>query len=90
MTKQIVNDENEIEDATDPSETKAQRFSRIGTRRLRNVLKQMELLGNCANTATYEYTDEQVEKIFAFIEDATTSLKRAYKQETDERELPAL
>lgn len=84
------NDGDNYDEAIDSTETKAQRFSRVATRRLRAALKQMELLENCANTATYEYTDEQVEKIFAFIENATASLKRAYKQETDERELPAL
>lgn len=45
-------------------------FKTIAARRANNVVKQLELLGNTANRGNYEYTDEQVEKVFEAISEA--------------------
>ncbi len=82
------NDEESIEQF--PEETKAERFSRVATRRLRAALKQMELLENCANTATYEYNDTQVDALFEYLDNAVSSLKKHFQKVPDERELPTL
>ena len=49
--------------------TKRQRFLEIGEKRTQAVLDRLRLLGNCGNTATYEYGDAEVERIFTTIED---------------------
>ena len=47
---------------------KRERFKRVATRRTNAMLKKLQVLGNCANKSTYEYTEEEVNKIFAEIE----------------------
>lgn len=49
-------------------ETKRERFQRIASSRTNRVIDQLRLLGNCANRSNYEYTDEEVKKIFSAIE----------------------
>ena len=47
---------------------KRERFIRVATRRTNTVLKKIAILGNCANRSAYEYTEDQVNKIFSEIE----------------------
>ena len=47
---------------------KRERFKRVATRRTNAVLKRLQVLGNCANKSAYEYTEEEVNKIFSEIE----------------------
>lgn len=51
-------------------ETKRERFVRVAERRTQNVLDALKALSKCAHPAVYELTDEDVEKIFAAIEEA--------------------
>jgi len=45
-------------------ESKSERFVRVAERRTAKVLTDLRLLGQCANTRTYEYSPDQVRKIF--------------------------
>jgi len=47
---------------------KRERFRRLGTYRTNEVLKRLKILGNCANRSAYDYTEEEVNKIFTEIE----------------------
>ena len=49
-------------------ESKRERFVRIAESRTNRILDQLKLLGNCANKHNYDYTDEDVRKIFSAIE----------------------
>lgn len=49
-------------------ESRNERFKRIATRRTNNILNQMRLLGNLSNKSTYDYSEEEVNKIFSAIE----------------------
>jgi hypothetical protein len=49
-------------------ETRGEKFKRIVTARTLRILNDIRLLGNCANTSTYSYTKEDVNKIFSAIE----------------------
>jgi hypothetical protein len=49
-------------------ETKRERFTRIAEARTNKIIDMIELLGNCSNRATYEYSKEDVKKIFNAIE----------------------
>ena len=49
-------------------EGRNERFKRIATRRTNNILHQVRLLGNLSNKSTYDYSDEEISKIFSAIE----------------------
>ena len=48
--------------------TKRTRFERLAVYRTNEVLKRLKVLGNCGNRSAYEYTPEEVNKIFTEIE----------------------
>jgi hypothetical protein len=50
-------------------ETPGQRFRRVATRRTRQILKHLRLLGNTANQ-NYKHTQEEVDAIFAALRKA--------------------
>ncbi|MGR0319452.1 hypothetical protein [Agromyces sp. ZXT2-3] len=50
------------------AETRAEKFRRLASARGDRVLKDLELIGNLANRSNYEYTDDEVRKLFSAIE----------------------
>lgn len=46
-------------------ETDREKFIRLATRRVNNALKAIQLIGNLSNRGNYDYTEKDVEKIFA-------------------------
>jgi hypothetical protein len=46
-------------------ETDRSKFVRLATKRVNNALKLIQLVGNLSNRGNYEYTDKDVERIFA-------------------------
>lgn len=50
------------------TESKSDRFVRIAEARTNKIIDMIQLLGNCANRATYEYTKDDVKQIFGAIE----------------------
>ena len=57
------------------NETKADKFKRIASSRTQNILDAFRRLGNCSNTTIYEYTDEDINKIFSTIEKEVKRVK---------------
>ena len=64
------------------TETKRERFIRIAEARTNKILEMMRLLGNCASTNNYEYTDEDIKKIFGALERELKNTKNKFT-ETD-------
>jgi hypothetical protein len=62
-------DPERIDLARHPGETKRDAFVRLATKRTTVVLDRIRILSNCANASAYEYTDEDVRKIFTAIEE---------------------
>ena len=56
------------------NEDRAQRFKRIAIYRTNEVLNKIRLIGNLSNKANYDYTEDEVNKIFSAVE---TQLKIA-------------
>ena len=50
------------------SESKRETFQRLATKRTNAVLEHLRVLGHCANPQLYDYTQEDVKKIFQAIE----------------------
>lgn len=49
-------------------EEKRERFKRLGTQRTNAVLQKIKVLSNCANRSAYEYTEDEVSRIFLEVE----------------------
>jgi hypothetical protein len=47
---------------------KRERFKRLATQRTNTVLQRLKVLGNCANRSAYEYSEEEINRIFSEIE----------------------
>ena len=58
-------------------ETKRDRFVRLAENRTNKIIDLIKLLGNCSNTSAYEYTQQDVDKIFSAID---AELKEAKKK----------
>lgn len=64
----------------DSKTIKEERFKRIASRRVQEILNKLRLLGNCANRGNYYYTDEQVRKIFTAIDDEWKKVKSEFNK----------
>lgn len=59
-------------------ESKNQRFKRIASKRVETILKTIDLLSNCSNKYTYEYSKKEVDLIFKTIQAKINSCKSDY------------
>lgn len=50
------------------TENKREAFVRLAEKRTNGVIERIRVLSNCSNPYAYEYTDEDVRKMFAAIE----------------------
>ena len=60
------------------SQNKRERFKRLASSRTSEVLKRLKVLSNCANRSAYEYTEEDMAKIFSAIEKAVKESKSKF------------
>lgn len=64
-------------------ETKHDKFKRLATPRVTNALKKIELIGNLSSSG-YEYTPEEVEKIFSALQQTLESTKSRFSKSKKE------
>ena len=57
---------------------KRSRFKKVAENRTNKIINMIELLGNCANTSNYEYTEKEVKKIFEAIEQSLKNTKNKF------------
>jgi len=67
------------------TESKRDAFRRLATQRTNTVLDRLRILGHCANPHLYEYTDEDIRKIFKAL-DAELKAVRAKFQNSNRSE----
>ena len=60
------------------SESKPERFRRVVEARVNKIIKMVRLLGNCSNVNVYTFTTEQVQQIFATLQDELDRAKMLY------------
>lgn len=60
------------------NESKRERFRRLATARTNAVLDKLRLLGNLSSTINYEYTEEEINKIFNTIESQLRVVKTRF------------
>jgi len=65
-------------------ENPSEKFNRLATKRTNEVLNKLRILGNCANRQVYEYSREDVNKIFSAIEKKVKEIKAKFKDQKEE------
>jgi murein L,D-transpeptidase YafK len=58
--------------------TKRERFVKLAEYRTNEVLKRIRVLGNCSNRGAYEYSEEEINKIFSAIDKALKETKAKF------------
>jgi light-regulated signal transduction histidine kinase (bacteriophytochrome) len=61
-------------------ELKKDRFKRVASRRVENILKSVRSLANCSNTNNYEYNEEDVNKMVKAIREELKIMETLYKK----------
>lgn len=57
---------------------KRENFKRLAEYRTNEVLKRLKVLGNCANRSAYDYTPEEINKIFSVIDKKVKQTKAKF------------
>lgn len=61
-------------------ETKRDKFVRLAEARTNKIIDMLQLLGNCSNTSAYDYTQQDVDKIFGAIENELREAKKKFNR----------
>ena len=64
------------------AETKRDAFVRLAEKRTNGVIERIRILGNCANPYAYEYTDDDVRKMFGAIERELRAARAKFQGES--------
>lgn len=59
-------------------EEKRERFKRLASQRTNAVLQKLKVLGNCSNRSAYDYTEDEVNKIFVELERRVKEIKAKF------------
>ena len=62
----------------DKAQQRKERFKRLATVRTNTVLRRLKVLGNCSNRSAYDYTEEEINKIFSTIERKIKEVKARF------------
>ena len=65
---------------------KQARFKKVVTRRVDTILKTLDLLSNCSNIHNYEYTREEVDKIFKALNTKVNNVKSQFNSKLDKKD----
>lgn len=58
--------------------TRRQRFENVAARRTQKILDALDVLGNCANRTNYEYTENDIRKMFSAIKEKVKATESAF------------
>lgn len=63
------------------SEKRRQRFEKVASNRVQRILDTLNLLQNCANQNNYEYSEKDVEQMFAEINKVVKETRVVFNNE---------
>lgn len=66
-------------------ESRHERFRRLASARTNAALEKLRLLGNLSSTINYEYTDEEINKIFNTLESQLRIVKARFSAKKQRR-----
>ena len=61
-------------------ETKRQKFVRLAESRTNKIIDMLQLLGNCSNSSAYDYTQEDVDKIFSALDSEVKEARKKFNK----------
>lgn len=67
------------------NEARSDRFKRLAIQRTNAVLDKLRLLGNLSNKSNYEYTEENLRKIFSAIDEDLKRVKAKFSLTNKQR-----
>ena len=65
---------------------KQARFKKVVTRRVDSILKTLDLFSNSSNIHNYEYTREEVDKIFKALNSKVNNVKSQFNSKLDKKD----
>ena len=68
------------------STEKNKNFKRVAAKRVTNILNNIRLLKNCSNKNNYDYSDEEVVKMFSEINKALKDCRAEYDKKLDNKD----
>ena len=68
------------------SVVRRERFVKIAERRVNQILDGLDNLNKCSNRRNYEYTEDEVRKIFREIEKKVRDTKRLFQGEANNKQ----
>ena len=71
---------------TDKRITKEERFKKVASRRVQEILNKMRLLKNCENKGNYSYNEEQINKIISTIDNEWKKVKSEFNNSKPKKE----
>jgi hypothetical protein len=83
-----MDNENKFDEPNQSKEAvneKADKFKRIASKRTQKIIDGIELLGNCANSYVYTYTDDQVKTIFDAIRSVLNDTESKFKSNSPKK-----
>lgn len=66
-------------------ETKNEKFKRLANIRVNNALKNLDLIGNLSNTNNYDFSSEEVRKIFNTLSVKMKDIQRKFSAGEDNK-----
>ena len=68
------------------NEANRERFVRVAEARTQKIINMINLLSNCSNKYNYDYTQQDVDKMFSAIETALKKCKMKYAENSTTEE----
>jgi len=59
-------------------EEKKERFKRLAATRTNEIMNKLRILSNCSNRSAYEYSEDDISKIFTAIEKAAKEARSKF------------
>lgn len=67
-------------------DNKQENFRRIASNRTSKIINMISSLGNLTNSSFYEYTDDQVESMFAAIESEIKNQRKVFESKKEKKQ----
>jgi len=61
------------------AEDRSLRFNRVAEGRTNKIIKMISLLGNCSNKSSYNYSEEEINRIFSVIDRELKQAKSRFR-----------